>query len=135
MRNSLRVIISLTVLVVASCISTIAASVEQPYKVNVLTQDLEYPWGMAFLPDGRILITEKQGRLRIFQNGRLQLEPVKGLPNIEAYGQGGLLDVVLHPEYEKTGWIYFSYAGSGDGGLGTEVARARLNGNTLVNKC
>lgn len=121
----------LALLVVAS-IAVNTANADEHFKINVLTQGLEHPWGMAFLPDNRILITERTGRLRIFQNGRLVNDPVKGLPMIEAYGQGGLLDVVLHPDYEKNGWIYFSYAGSGDGGFGTEVGRARLQGNTLV---
>ena len=129
----LRVITSVfTALVFAFSLEAKAASADQSFKVNVLTQDLEYPWGMAFLPDGRILITEKQGRLRIFQNGYLLEDHVEGLPVIDAYGQGGLLDVALHPDYDENGWIYFSYAGSGDGGLGTEVGRARLKGNKLV---
>ncbi len=100
-------------------------------KVVTLTQGLEHPWSMAFLPDGRILITERPGRLRIFQNGSLHPEPISGLPKITAKGQGGLLDVILHPEYKKTGWIYFSYVAPGNRSMGTEVARARLVNHRL----
>lgn len=108
------------------------ACARQDFQVVALTDGLEHPWGMAFLPDGDVLVTERPGRLRIVRNGRLLPEPVSGLPMIEAYGQGGLLDVVLHPDYEKNGWIYLSYAGSDDNGMGTEVGRARLKGNSLV---
>jgi len=101
-------------------------------QIQVITEGLEHPWGMAFLPDGRILVTERPGRLRVIEQGRLLPEPVKGLPRIAVLGQGGLLDVVLHPDYEKNGWIYLSYAASGTGGVGTEVARARLEGMKLV---
>lgn len=100
-------------------------------KVVTLTQGLEHPWSMAFLPDGRILITERPGRLRIFQNGSLHPEPISGLLKITAKGQGGLLDVILHPEYKKTGWIYFSYVAPGNRSMGTEVARARLVNHRL----
>lgn len=100
-------------------------------KVVTLTQGLEHPWSMAFLPDRRILITERPGRLRIFQNGSLHPEPISGLPKIAAKGQGGLLDVILHPEYKKTGWIYFSYVAPGNRSMGTEVARARLVNHRL----
>jgi glucose/arabinose dehydrogenase len=95
-------------------------------RVRTLAQGLEHPWGMAFLPDGRILVTEREGRLRIVRDGRLEPTPVAGLPAIAAHGQGGLLDVALHPRFAQNGWIYLSYSARGPGGHGTEVARARL---------
>jgi glucose/arabinose dehydrogenase len=105
---------------------------EQSLQTQVIVEGLEHPWGMAFLPDGRILVTERPGRLRVVEDGRILPEPVKGLPRIAARGQGGLMDVLLHPDYEHNGWIYMSYAAAGSGGVGTEVARARLQGMKLV---
>src|SRR5262245_53217560 len=72
----------------------------ETFRVVTLTQGLEHPWGLAFLPDGRILVTERAGRLRIAsREGQLEAQPVAGLPKIDAYGQGGLLDVALHPRF------------------------------------
>ncbi len=110
----------------------IHASRLHDFRVVTLTQGLEHPWGLAFLPDGRMLVTERPGRLRIVgADGRLDPRPVTGLPPVAAVGQGGLLDVALHPDHARNGWIYLSYAGPGPGGLGTEVLRGRLAGHAL----
>ena len=101
------------------------------FRVAVLVEALEHPWGLAFLPDGRLLVTERPGRLRLIVNGRLEPQPIGGLPAIAVHGQGGLLDVALHPRYAETGWIYLSYAAPGDRGVGTEVLRGRLRGGRL----
>jgi glucose/arabinose dehydrogenase len=101
------------------------------FRVVTLVQGLEHPWSLAFLPGGRWLVTERAGRLRIVENGKLLPEPVAGLPPIRQHGQGGLLDIALHPDYAENGWIYLSYAGEGKGGFGTEVLRGRLKGNRL----
>jgi glucose/arabinose dehydrogenase len=82
---------------------------------------------MAWLPDGRMLITEKRGTLRVVRDGRLLPEPVAGLPKSTVQGQGGLMDVAAHPDFAKTGWIYWSYNGEQDGLHGTEVARGKLS--------
>jgi len=103
-----------------------------PFKVVTITEGLEHPWGVAFLLDGRMLVTERAGRLRLIENGHLDPKPVKGLPQIRQHGQGGLMDVVLHPEYQNNGWIYFSYAGGDEFGVGTEVGRGRLRGHRIV---
>ncbi len=80
-------------------------------QVKTLTTGLEHPWGLAFLSDGRMLVTERPGRLRLITaNGVLDPKPITGLPQIEADGQGGLLDIALHPDYAKNGWLYLSYA-------------------------
>jgi glucose/arabinose dehydrogenase len=101
-------------------------------EVEVLAKDLENPWSIAFLPDGRMLIAERPGRLRFFENGQLSA-PISGLPPIWQNGQGGLLEVALHPEYENNGWIYLGYASSIDGQKGnTAIGRAKLEGSTLV---
>jgi glucose/arabinose dehydrogenase len=96
------------------------------FKVETFARDLVHPWGMQFLPDGRVLVTERPGRMRIVsREGRLS-EPIAGVPAVAAINQGGLLDVLLDPRFTN-GVIYFSYAEPRDGGRnGTAVARARL---------
>jgi len=101
-------------------------------RVVTIVQGLEHPWALAFLPDGRMLITERPGRLRIIdRNRKLEPQPVPGLPRVAATGQGGLLDVALHPRFAENGLVYLSYSARGDGGVSTEVARGRLAGNRL----
>jgi len=109
-------------------------SEKQSFRVVPLTQGLQYPWSLAFLPDGRLLITERAGRLRIVQKDfTLDPKPVSGLPDIIASGQGGLFDVVLHPQYSKNGWIYFAYSEPGTGGWGTALSRGKLVGHQMTN--
>jgi glucose/arabinose dehydrogenase len=86
---------------------------------------------MAFLPDGSLLVTERPGRLRIVRSGEAPLT-VSGVPEVVEDGQGGMLDVALHPDFAENRLVYLSYAGAGDGGVGTEVARGRLEGDRLV---
>lgn len=103
------------------------------FRVEPLVGGLEHPWSLAFLPDGRMLVTERPGRLRLITaDGRLQPHPIGGLPAIAASGQGGLLDVVPHPDFARNRWIYFSYVEAGAGGIGTAVARGRLEGDALL---
>ncbi len=101
-------------------------------KLVRLTTGLENPWGMAFLPDGAILISERPGRLRILKKDQLS-EPLTGLPPIARRGQGGLLDVVLHPDFATNKRVYFSYAAADSSGIGTEVAFAELKNTQLEN--
>jgi glucose/arabinose dehydrogenase len=102
------------------------------FKVVTLTEGLEHPWGLAFLPDGRMLVTERPGRLRVVAaDGKLDPRPVEGLPAIAETGQGGLLDVALHPQFRDNRWVYLSYAARGDRGVGTEVLRGKLSGHRL----
>ncbi len=104
----------------------------QRFRALTLSDGLEFPWGLAFLPDGRLLVTERPGRLRLVAaDGRLDPKPVEGLPSIAAVGQGGLLDVALHPDFAKNALVYLSYAAEGAGGYGTEVLRGRLDGHAL----
>ena len=102
------------------------------YSLRMLTLDLEQPWGMAFLPDGRLLITERPGRLRIVANGRLERAPVGGLPKVYARGQGGLLDICLHPDFARNAQLYLTYSAEGEGGAATVLARAEFRNNALV---
>jgi len=92
---------------------------------------LANPWSLAFLPGGDMLVTERPGRLRLIRGGKLEREPVAGAPKVAAQSQGGLLDVVPHPDFARNRLIYLSYAGSGEGGAGTEVMRAKLDGASL----
>jgi glucose/arabinose dehydrogenase len=107
---------------------------EHAVRVVKLVEGLEHPWGLAFLPDGRMLVTERAGRLRIVgKDGKLVPQAVAGLPAVAIHGQGGLLDVALHPRFAENSLVYLSYAGRGESGVGTEVARGRLTGNRLEN--
>ncbi len=102
------------------------------FRVVTVSDGLENPWSLAFLPDGRMLVTERPGRLRLIsRDGKLDPRPIAGVPTVAATGQGGLLDVVLHPGFETNGWVYLSYAAGGEGGYGTTVARGRLDGHAL----
>ena len=93
---------------------------QHKFKLTTITDGLEHPWGLAFLPNGDVLITERVGHLRIARAGQLDAKPISGLPkNIYAEGQGGLLDVAIHPEFATNNLVYISYAGRGKGGAGT----------------
>ncbi|GAL67477.1 PQQ-dependent oxidoreductase gdhB family [Jejuia pallidilutea] len=112
-------------------------SAETPVKINYVTEvvvpELDIPWGMEFLPDGSMLITEKAGTLIHFKDDKKTI--INGLPEVYVRGQGGLMDIKLHPDYKNNGWIYFSYAsaeGEDEGG-NTAIMRAKLNGNTVTN--
>lgn len=108
------------------------APVDAPVRVQTVARGLEHPWGLAFLPDGRMLVTERPGRLRIVGgDGRLS-EPLAGVPEVLARGQGGLLDVALDPRFAATRLVYLSYAEPGEGGTaGTAVARGQLGEGRL----
>jgi glucose/arabinose dehydrogenase len=104
------------------------------HKIRVvpIAQGLDSPWSMAFLPGGEILVTERPGRLRLIRNGKLEDEPIAGLPAIQFGTHGGLMDVALHPDFVRNHWIYLAYSKSGERGITTAVARGRLDGNQLA---
>jgi glucose/arabinose dehydrogenase len=104
-----------------------------PGKVGAETvaKGLEHPWALAFLPDGRILVTERPGRLRIVGKDGKVSSPLGGVPAVQARGQGGLLDVAVDPRFEENRLVYLSYAEPGEGGAGTAVARGRLGEGRL----
>ena len=101
-------------------------------RAETVAKGLEHPWALAFLPDGRILVTERPGRLRIVdRNGRLS-QPLSGVPKVYAQGQGGLLDVAVDPKFAENRLVYLSFAEPGeDGNVGTAVARGRLGDTGL----
>ena len=127
-------------LVLVFAFSNSAAEAQKTYKskqaqftVETVADGLERPWSLAFLPNGDMLVTERPGRLRLVQNGKLVDKAIGGLPRIAAIGQGGLLDVILHPDFEQNRRIYISYSARGAGGSGTEVMSAEFDGLELNN--
>lgn len=111
--------------------STVFDSEKARFRVVTLVRGLDHPWGLAFLPGGDMLVTERPGRLLRVEGGTLQVRPVRGLPPIATVGQGGLLDVALHPRFESNGLVYLTLAGEDADGVGTEVARGRLVDDAL----
>jgi len=119
-----------------TCIS--CAQDKNPVNTNhdyeLVVPELKIPWGFAFLPDGSMLINEKDGTMIHFKDGKKTT--IEGVPEVYNRGQGGLLDLVLHPDYKENGWLYFTYAsseGEGNGG-NTALMRAKLDGNKLISK-
>ena len=109
------------------------ASIEAPLRVTTLAEGLEHPWGLAFLPDGRMLVTERPGRLRIVvPSGRIS-KPLKGVPKVYVRGQGGLLDVALSPDFSNDRLVYLSFSEPGNDGAGTAVARGKFAETELEN--
>ena len=108
-------------------------SAHHDYRVVKVADGLITPWSMAFLPGGDMLITERPGRLRLVRNGVLRMAPIEGVPEVLARGQGGLFDVVLHPDFESNRLVYLSYAKPiGDGTEATTaVARGRFENDRL----
>ena len=107
---------------------------EQPrIRVTVVAQGLEYPWGMAFLPDGDILVTERPGRLRIIRDGVLDPEPISGVPYVGDgdVGIAGLLDIALHPQYVDNNLVYLTYSKPVENGATIALARGRFDGTAL----
>lgn len=113
----------------------IALSIEnsRPYNIETVVDNLNNPWGMTWLPDGSMLVTEKRGEIIHFKNG--EKFQIKNVPEVYNRGQGGLLDIALHPNYSENGWIYLTFSsseGKGNGG-NTKLVRAKLDGNSLTN--
>jgi glucose/arabinose dehydrogenase len=110
---------------------------QRQLRIEVVAKHLEQPWSVAFLPDGSMLVTERPGRLRIIRDGKLDPDPVQGVPPVHtgagARGLQGLMDVVLHPRFESNRWLYLTYHQPTAGGRGaTTLARGTWNGNRLV---
>lgn len=120
---------------VATKYPAIIRSKHQAFKIDTVARGLDVPWGIAFLPDGDMLVTERSGQLFRFGGGKLKAI-ISGVPEVFAQGQGGLLDIVLHPKYQQNGWIYISYSKKGPGGVGSNTAifRAKLRNNQLVDQ-
>lgn len=117
-------------LLLLGVVATPAAAAD--YQVETVVEGLEHPWSIAFLPDGRLLVTERAGRLRVIADGQLLAEPVNGVPDAFVRSQAGLFEVLLDPDYRENGWIYLSLAHGDAAANGTRVVRGRLQGRELV---
>lgn len=135
--------ISSLAVVLAVCVSvsfsvhaqdTVYKTAQHDYRLETVVGGLEHVWSMAFLPGGDMLVTERPGRLRIIRDGELLPDPVPGVPDVFAVGQGGLLDVVLHPKFESNRLIYLSYAKNGEDASSstTAVLRGRFENDMLL---
>jgi aldose sugar dehydrogenase len=102
-------------------------------RVTVVTRGLSHPWAIAFLPDGSMLVTERPGRLRVIRNGTLDPTPVAGVPRVRTDGNGGLMDVAIHPQFAANHLVYVTYTKPVENGKGTpSLARGRLEGGALT---
>ncbi len=136
MRYSIYLICTLALATNAAA-QQVVQSEEHTFRVETFATGLDVPWGLAFLPDGRLLVTEREGRLRIVSPDGAVSPPLAGVPKVLAKGQGGLMDVALHPQYAATGWIYLSYSDPLSGPLGgtlsyTAISRGRLQEGQLL---
>lgn len=104
------------------------------YSIDTIADNLQNPWGLTFLPNNDLFVTERSGEIRIIRDNQLLDQKITGVPEVYAKGQGGLFEIKLHPDYESNGWLYISYAATGEGGGNTAIMRARLDGFNLVDK-
>ena len=98
------------------------------YRIETVADGLDQPWSIVFVPDGRMLVTERAGRLRVIEDGRLLDRPVAGVPEAYVRSQGGLFEVLLDPDWENNGWVYLSFAHGTARANATRVVRGRLDG-------
>src|SRR6185369_8971455 len=106
------------------------------FRLETFASNLEIPWGIEFLPDDKILVSERPGRLRLIEHGKLQPEPISGTPKVFFRQDGGLLDVISHPDFAKNGWIYLAYSEEGavpDTSM-TVVVRGRIRAGRWVDQ-
>ncbi|EPR37487.1 glucose/sorbosone dehydrogenase family protein [Desulfovibrio sp. X2] len=109
-------------------------SERQDFHVQVVAEGLQSPWGMAFLPDGRILVTERAGRIRVVEEGGLRPGALSGVPEVDARGEGGLLDIALHPDFARNHQLFLTYVAPTPKGSMTRVARYRLTDEGLADE-
>ena len=135
-RKTILIYITFLAVFISSCAHaekeiTAVNSDRESFQLIQVTGNLVHPWGMDFLPDGDILITELRGKLFRYTSG--SLSEVTGIPDVAAVGQGGLLDIAVHPDFTVNQLVYFTYSTRFDGGAGTALGRGRLEGNRLRN--
>ncbi|TMP25941.1 hypothetical protein CWB99_20220 [Pseudoalteromonas rubra] len=106
------------------------------YQLELVARGIQIPWGMVWLNDKELLVTDRSGQLRLIKEGKLVDKPIEGVPEVHAERQGGLLDIEIDPDYSENGWIYFSYSGfeGEEKGSNTSIMRARLKDMKLVDK-
>jgi len=139
--QSLHIVLILTGMFLISCSGSMSDPIEiqddtGEVTYELVTGDIQNPWGMAFLPNGDILVTEKKGEIRVIRDGALLDQKIEAVPKVHVNGQGGLMDIALHPDYGSNGWIYITYSSKEGGGSGSNTAlmRAKLIGMTLVDQ-
>ena len=135
-RNLLKLVaasVLVTAAVTASAQSDIYYAAHHDYKVVTVTEGLMQPWSMAWLPNGDMLVTEKPGRLRIVRDGRLLPEAVPGVPEVLYQGQGGLFEVLPHPNFSENRWVYLSFAKPVGNSSSTAIVRGRFENDRLTN--
>src|SRR4030088_373958 len=122
-RAMMRLMVALAIWIPFAAAAQAVRSEEHSFRVVKVVEGLDHPWSLAFLPDGRMLVTERPGRLRVVsKEGKLEPKAVQGLPPVAEYGQGGLHDVVLHPRFAENQLVYIAYAARWGDGVGTELA-------------
>jgi glucose/arabinose dehydrogenase len=126
--------IALVVLPFGSAMAQRGGPPAAEFRVVTVVEGLQNPWSIAWLPNGDMLVTERPGRIRTVRNGQLLPEPMANVPAVKASGQGGLFDIVLHPDYASNGWVYISFAKPDAQGneAATTVIRAHIRNNALV---
>jgi aldose sugar dehydrogenase len=113
----------------------VSHSEAQDFRMETVCEGFDVPWSMAFLPDGKMLVAERPGRLRVVENGVLDPTPIADIPKVWAHDEGGLFSVVLHPDYEQNGWIYLSFADPGENNTSmTKIVRGRLRDHRYVDQ-
>lgn len=132
MNKILPILFALVLFLAASCSGKPdipKSDTDENYTIETVVSDIAVPWGMVWLPGGEMLITNRSGELRVFSDGKLRQEPVKGLPEVKVMGQGGLLDIALHPSYKENGWIYITYSSpqGKSSGANTALMRAQID--------
>ncbi len=127
-KNLALVLLAISPLTLAAQTNKTFDTKEYKVRASTVVGGLKNPWGLTFLPDGRMIVTERRGTMRLVDDGKLIAAPIEGIPKATEFGQGGLLDVVVHPKYAENGWIYWSYNAIESGLHGTEVARGKLGG-------
>ncbi|SFR75565.1 Glucose/arabinose dehydrogenase, beta-propeller fold [Marinobacter daqiaonensis] len=130
-RLSVMAAVALTLLPLACAAQNRAPSAD--FELETVARGLEHPWAIAFLPDGHQLVTERAGRLRVIEDGELVEQPVSGVPELVVSGQGGLLDLQLHPDFKQNRVLFLSYAHRNGAGMTTRVARGEYRDRRLHN--
>lgn len=115
--------------------TTVQHSEQHAYRIETVAENLAVPWSLAFLPDGRMLVTERPGRLRLIEHGQLIPAPIADVPAVVARDEAGLMSVVAHPDFAHNGWVYLSFSDPGDGDTAmTKIVRGRIRDGRLVDQ-
>lgn len=121
----------LRITTIGVCAMLCAAAAGAQYDIDTVAEGLDFPWSIAFVPDGSMLVTERSGQLRLIRDGELRDAPVSGVPDVYAAGQGGLFDVVLDPDFKSNRSLYLTYAHGTRRSNATRVAKATFDGSAL----